>query len=204
MKKFGKKTVALVVAAVAALTIAGAAFAIVTFDPATGTGFVGKGDVQTVYAGQGIKANDQWLQTNALKVDFRAFGESSQDITWDCRNDEIGQNGQTQNKATTLTTTFQGLVTTVARDNSKGKNGPITGFYLRGYEGTPITTEEKAGPNPPVLNTESGLYEMQNGTCPANPSGWYLVQSSVVVGDPVPGDSGLQVTINGTNWFDIG
>ena len=38
MKKFGKRTIALVAGAVAALTIAGAAFAAVTFDPSQAQG----------------------------------------------------------------------------------------------------------------------------------------------------------------------
>src|ERR671919_607566 len=77
MKKFGKKTIALVAGAVAALTIAGAATAAVIFNPDDGTGFVGKGDVQLVYGW-----NNKALQDNAGAVQFRA--NSVSETTWTC------------------------------------------------------------------------------------------------------------------------
>lgn len=46
--------------ALAAATLATVAIAAVTFDPVTGTGFVGKGDVQTAFGW-----NNQQLQQNA-------------------------------------------------------------------------------------------------------------------------------------------
>ena len=51
---------------------------------------------------------------------------------------ELGNGGVSEiMQARSTTTSAQGLVTTVARDNSKGKNGGITGFFQQGYEGTP-------------------------------------------------------------------
>jgi hypothetical protein len=56
---------------------AGAVFAAVTFDPETGTGFVGKGDVQTAFGW-----NNKQLQDNAGLVQFRATTTS--ETTWTC------------------------------------------------------------------------------------------------------------------------
>jgi hypothetical protein len=176
MKKFGKKTIALVTGLVAALTIAGAAFAAVTFDPATGIGFVGKGDVQLVYGW-----NNKGLQDNAASVQFRANSEVVSEVSWVCTN---ANNEHTQERERTTTTSVQGVVSSIARERNQ-----ITGFNLTGYSGTPIQSSETEGP--PV------------NSCPAQPSSWYL---SSPAGDPevISSSSALQVSINGTNWFDIG
>ncbi len=133
------------------MALATPAMASVTFDPATGTGFVGKGDVQTVFTW-----SNKALQDNAATVDFRV--NSVTETNWTCTKivvlgtDELKE--IVQQRSTTTTT--KGLVTTVARDNSKGKDGPVTGFYLKGYEGTP------------VLGTDGP----EEGSCPADPSGF--------------------------------
>lgn len=54
----------------AALALATPASAAVTFDPASGTGFVGKGDVQTA-----LVWNNQQLQNNASAVTFSYLSE---------------------------------------------------------------------------------------------------------------------------------
>ena len=163
----------------ASLALASPAAATVTFDAATGTGFVGKGDVQTVF-----DWNNKTLQTNAATVDFRV--ESVSETTWTCTKFvELGNDGVNeviQKRATTTST--QGLVTTVARDNSKGKDGGITGFFLQGYEGTP--TLEVEGP--------------AVGSCPAAPSGFVYDQNA----QTTESGGGLEVTHDGTNWVSIG
>ncbi|AOT02362.1 hypothetical protein ASPU41_02360 [Arthrobacter sp. U41] len=75
-------------------------------------------------------------------------------------------------------------MTTVARDNSKGKDGSITGFYLQGYEGTP--TLETDGP--------------AVGTCPADPSGFVYDENA----QTTELGGGFEVTYDGTNWHSIG
>jgi hypothetical protein len=110
-----------------------AALAAVTFDPATGTGFVGKGDVQLVFGW-----NNKALQDNAGSVDFRSASTETSETTWTCKRDS-GE--QTQERLRTTTTTIQGLVTTVGRLKNQ-----ITGFNLNGYEGTPTTTTVSDGP----------------------------------------------------------
>jgi hypothetical protein len=94
--------------------------------------------------------------------------------------DELKENVQQRS----TTTTTKGLVTTVARDNSKGKDGPVTGFYLKGYEGTPVL-----GADGPAA-----------GTCPADPSGFVYNGNAVTT----ESGGGLQVTHDGTNWYSIG
>jgi hypothetical protein len=65
---FGKLRVVIPGTAAALVGIAflgGVALATTTFNPATGTGFVGKGDVQTPWGW-----NDQTLQSQAINVSF--------------------------------------------------------------------------------------------------------------------------------------
>ena len=175
-----KLYLAMGLALVAMLVAAGAAFAAFTFDPATGTGFVGKGDVQLIYG-----YNNQQLQTNASKIDFRAITTSQ--TSWTCTrpaptpNDPNKEIVQQRNN----TTTAQGLATTVARDNSKGKNGPVTGFNLTGYDSPPTVI---ASDGPAV------------GSCPAEPSGFAYDENAVTTTGPTQ----LQVTNDGgMTWFTL-
>lgn len=115
------------------VTGAGIALAIVTFDPASGTGFVGKGDVQEVFGW-----NNKALQDNANSVQFRVVTEEVTETTWTCDRDA---GPQTQERARTTTTETQGVVSSVARERNQ-----ITGFNLIGYEGTPTTTSTTEGP----------------------------------------------------------
>jgi hypothetical protein len=145
MKKFGRKTVALLIG-VAALTVTASALAAVTFDPATGTGFVGKGDVQLVFGW-----NNSQLQSNVGSVQFRALSTEVSETAWTCQRDA---GTQTQERARTTTTSIQGVVSSIARERNQ-----ITGFNLTGYSGTPTQTSETEGP--PL------------GSCP---NGWSVVQ----------------------------
>ena len=65
MNRVARRSVAVLAGAVMALSIATAAFAAVSFDPATGMGFVGKGDVQLAFGWNNAK-----LQQNAGGVTF--------------------------------------------------------------------------------------------------------------------------------------
>jgi hypothetical protein len=171
-----RKILMLAVAGVAVLALAGAAGAAVTFDAATGTGFVGKGDVQTVFGW-----NNPALQANADSVDFRASSEVVTEVSWTCTN---ASNEHIQERERTTTTSVEGIVTSVARVRNQ-----ITGFNLTGYDGDVTESSDTEGP---AVNS-----------CPANLSSWYL---STPAGDPevVSTGGGLQVSINGTDWFPIG
>ncbi|MDQ0730294.1 hypothetical protein [Arthrobacter sp. B1I2] len=159
--------------------LASPAVATVTFDPATGAGFVGKGDVQLVYGW-----NNKALQDKAGAVDFRV--NSSSETSWTCTKVVVQGNDETRDvvQQRNSSITFQGLVTTVARDNSKGKDGPVTGFYLQGYENG--ATVETSGP--------------AVGSCPADPSGFVYDDNAVTTGS----GGGLEVSADGTTWYHIG
>jgi opacity protein-like surface antigen len=146
-------------------------FAAVTFDPPTGTGFVGKGDVQLLYGW-----NNKQLQDNASSVQFQASTVEVTESTWTCDRDA---GPQTLERANTTTTTTQGVVSHIARERNQ-----ITGFILLGYDGDPVVETELDGP--------------AVGSCPA---GWTAID--LVEGDPAQTAGGLQVSIDGSNWFDL-
>jgi hypothetical protein len=156
-----------------ALATSAAVMAAVTFNPVTGTGFVGKGDVQLVYGW-----SNKQLQDNADSVQFQATSEVVTEVSWTCTN---SNNQNTQARERTTTTSIEGVVATVARERNQ-----ITGFMLNGYIGTPTQSSATEG-NP--LNS-----------CPSGP--WSLTTPA---GAPevVSSTSGLQVSIDGTAWFDI-
>jgi hypothetical protein len=161
------------------MAMAAPAMAVVTFDAATGTGFVGKGDVQTVF-----NWTNNVLQNSASSVDFRV--NSTVETVWTCTKVVVQGNDETREivQARSTTSSTQGLITTVARENSKGKDGAVTGFYLKGYEGTPVSVTD--GP--------------AAGTCPSDPSGFVYDGNAVTTET----GGGLQVTHDGTAWYSIG
>jgi hypothetical protein len=122
MKKFSIFAVAGAIAVTATV-----AFAAVTFDPETGEGFVGKGDVQ-----EALGWNNRQLQNNPDPLVFTASSVSQ--TTWLCRHD-TNQNAADQERSTTVTT--RGLVSAEARERNQ-----ITGFYLEGYTGTPTVVTD--------------------------------------------------------------
>jgi hypothetical protein len=139
-----------------------------------GTGFVGKGDVQEVFGW-----NNKALQDNAWMVKFQAKSEDVTEVTWVCTNTN---NDNIQERERTTTTTVEGLLSSTSRDRNQ-----ITGFILDGYDGAPTY-------GTPV--TEGPAVD----SCPSGP--WTLTTPA---GDPesVSSTVGLQVSINGTDWFDI-
>ncbi len=149
------------------LVTATVAFAAVTFEPATGTGFVGKGDVQLIYGW-----NNKQLQDKAVLVQFRATDVTER--SWECTNTN---NQKVQERERTTTTTQ--LVSKIDRVRNQ-----ITGFILEGFTGTPTSSTDG-----PPLNS-----------CPSGP--WVLTMPA---GDPVPveGEGGLEVSIDGANWFGL-
>ncbi len=105
----------------------------VTFDADTGTGFVGKGDVQLAFGW-----NNKQLQDNAAGVRFSVSATSTVETTWTCDKDTGPQTNERNN---TITTTTQGVLASVTRDRNQ-----VTGFTLLNYDGTPSETKEREGP----------------------------------------------------------
>lgn len=177
VSKITRKSAAIAVVAIAAaILIVAPAIASVTFDSTTGIGFIGKGDIQTLY-----NWKNKTFQDNARDVDFRFY--SASETTWTCTKIVTLRNGNTNEvvQQKSSSTTIQGLVTTVARENSRGKDGSVTGFNLNGWEGNQTTTTEG-----PAI-----------GSCPVNPSGFTYDNNAVTT--QIDG-SGLQVSIDGTYW----
>jgi hypothetical protein len=164
--------------ALAALTaglmmIATAAMAAVNFDPATGEGFVGKGEVQTAFGW-----NNPTLQGTADFVEFRSVSEVVSEVSWTCTNSN-NQNEQVRDRTTT--TSVQGVVGSVARTRNQ-----VTGFILTGYDGEPTESSESDGN---VLNS-----------CPSGP--WSLTTPAGDP-EVVSSTSTVQVSIDGEEWIDL-
>jgi hypothetical protein len=151
--------------AAAALTVAAAvpAGAAVTFDPATGTGFVGKGDVQFA-----LGLNNAQLQNGGPYV-FTYSAVTEQETSWVCLNE---RNGNQQERERTTTSTTTGVASSIERVRNQ-----ITGFNLAGFQGTPSVTATTEGP---PLNS-----------CPNANSSYVL--GSTVIGDPTVISGGLSV-----------
>jgi hypothetical protein len=163
MKKTMKSILALCVCLVAGTV----AYAAVTFDPVSGTGFVGKGDVQSA-----LGYNNAQLQEAAADLVFAYDSTVVTEVSWICTN---SNNQNTQERERTTTSTIQGVVSVVARNNN---NNQITGFNLDGYSGAPTTSTTTEG-NP--LNS-----------CPSGP--WSLTTPA---GEPEVISSTSVLTVNG-------
>ena len=150
------------IAATVALS-ATAVFAAVTFDPATGKGFVGKGDVQTA-----LGLNNAQLQAQASSLQFTAVSKSTTDWTCSKPHQSGDPDKEITNERTTETTT-QGIVSKVDRVKNQ-----INGFFLDGYTGTPTVTTDG-----PAVNT-----------CPAAASGFTFDEGS---SQTTPGSTQLYV-----------
>lgn len=143
--KYRKRFTAALVASMLAGSLA-VANAAVTFDAQTGTGFVGKGDVQTA-----LNLNNKQLQD--LSGTFAFSVSSVTESTWTCTKvvglGNGGENEIVQGRSTSTTT--QGVLASVERVRNQ-----ITGFHLTGYDGPATTVTD----GPAV------------GTCPADQSGF--------------------------------
>ena len=143
-----RATLTLVATAAVALAAPAAATAAVTFDPATGKGFVGKGDVQVPFGW-----NDSKLQQYAAGVTFTY--ESASDDTysvtceWETGNNKIVHH--IQRKRADVSSSVAYDVTKVDR---KSPNGKVTGFNLTG-KGTEVIDAE-------------GSVPVVGGQCPEN------------------------------------
>jgi hypothetical protein len=138
-----------------------------------GVGFVGKGDVQSVY-----DWNNSMLQGNADQVQFKF--SSTGTVSWYCegvntagitvktdvRNEDIGTNAY------------------IAFDARKNRAGQITGFILNGFEGNATTSNDIGScGNSTGFQVPFALVSEINYEGSAEPS--------------------LKVSIDGQTWFDL-
>jgi hypothetical protein len=157
------------------MMIATAAMAAVDFDPDTGAGFVGKGEVQEAFGW-----NNRQLQANADDVQFRVSSEVVTEVSWTCTNTN---NQNVQERERTTTTSLQGVLDSTTRERNQ-----VTGFILEGYDGDPTTGDpETEGP--------------QLNSCPQG-QGWSLTTPA---GDAevVSSSQTFQVSIDGEDWIDL-
>jgi len=153
MRKVRKLYLAMGLALVAMFVAAGAVFAAVTYDPATGVGFVGKGDVQLAF-----NLNNKQLQQNASKVTFTY--ETVGEYTLLCKADDTtrtnprtgevivtpGAEREFKNRTESVTSSLQG-----DPRQTKGQN-QFTGFKLSGINSVATTGQECPGGFPTELS----------------------------------------------------
>ncbi len=157
----------------ACLAVASAANAAVTYDE-NGIGFVGKGDVQSLY-----DWNNSMLQEYADVVEFRL--QSGGTATWKCS----GVNPGGVSVTSTHSVESDAVGAAVNFDARKNRVGQVTGFILNG---------------PLAGSTEFASV----GECPPDSNWRVprsLVPGSIVYegsGEPM-----LQVSIDGLDWYDL-
>jgi hypothetical protein len=169
-----KVSLAFAAAAASVALVASSASAAVVFDPATGEGFVGKGDVQDAFGW-----NNKQLQDNADAVQFSVSSTVVTEVTWVCTN---SNNEQTQDRERTTTTSVEGLVESVARERKQ-----VTGFNLAGYEGD---LEESSSTEGPAVNS-----------CPSGP--WTLTTPAGDPEVVESSGGGMSVSIDGETWIPL-
>jgi hypothetical protein len=150
------------------LVLVGAASASAYTMDSSGIGWVGKGEVQSAYGW-----NNKAMQDNVGGVTFVYDATATYDVT--CEFDNRGGHHVITNPKSTG---VNAAVSSDARNNSKGKAGPMTGWYLTGFgttstpgqdvpavgDGCPgnsglgaVTAVEQTGVG------EGGLYALWNG-----------------------------------------
>jgi hypothetical protein len=111
-----------------------AALATVTFDATTGTGFVGKGDVQLAF---GYNNAAMQSQANNVVFTYTATTDTQYEVVceWDTGNKKIVHHVQTTKKSLSAST-----VADVLKQNRNNPQGSLTGFFLKGYGVTTVVT----------------------------------------------------------------
>lgn len=121
------RSAALAFAAVA--TVVTSAYAATSFDPSTGTGFAGKGDVQIPFGW----SNSQ-LQAQAENVAFTYTKHEQYDVV--CES-TVGRRVRQKTK-----TSMDHLWSSVVKDTRTNKRGAVTGFHLTGTSSTIVNEGE--------------------------------------------------------------
>jgi hypothetical protein len=152
-------------AALAAVAItATAAYAAVTFDPTTGTGFVGKGDVQLAFGW-----NNATAQKEAKNVTFTYDAITTYDVTieFDAGRSSVHQI-ITQQKSTGVQASIQ---------SDPRKTGQYTGWNLIGLGGTVVTGDAlpNVGDSCPNGGPDSGCIVTAVSVVPEASTGGLLV-----------------------------
>lgn len=158
-------------AAAATALISTAAFASVSFDSSTGTGFVGKGDIQVLYGWNNAQA-----QSNAKLVSFSYDATDTYDVACEWTTTTGGPNSHEIFHDITVPRHTR-VASSINSDPRK--TGQYTGYNLNGFGST--TTE--------------GSVPTVGGTCPGN-SNVGIVTAVTLTGST----GGLSVTFNGISY----
>lgn len=138
-----------------ATSIAAIAHAAVTFDATTGTGFVGKGDVQTA-----LGLNNAQLQAQAESLTFTYSDTATYNVP--CQKETAGRK-----ETHTLENTFKRKQTVNGTiDYDARKQNQVNGFNLKGFGS--ITIDGKvacpggwdADGEPEIVSTSGGVLEV--------------------------------------------
>ena len=154
----------------AVATVATAAYA-ATFDPTTGTGFVGKGELQTPWGW-----NNATLQKEAEGVTFKV----SQQVTYEqeCSYLTGGRNPERVRETKEATRPLNSRVTYETRNN---KRGAVTGFILDGFGSSsgPVPTDLCTGRG---AQAEGPVEEVDRtaGTLKANHTAAFEIELEIV------------------------
>lgn len=146
-----------------------------------GVGFVGKGDVQSIYGW-----NNEGLQLNASSVQFR-YGASGQ-VTWLCEwwtgksGTTMGGGSGTLKYHSALSST-ELIAAAVSYDARKNKVGQVTGFLLNGMT--------------PGSGSNNNI-----GDCGGYGAGKTLVAGSINY-QIDSSEAQLEVSIDGINWYPL-
>lgn len=141
-----KKVLTMLAASVALAVFASAALAAVTFDPATGKGFVGKGDLQQPWGWNNAQMN---AKAGDVTFTYETTDRYTATCTWVTGEGTKGE--KTHNVDLPRTTKVQSTVSYEQRKN--GGNGNLTGFALDGFGD----------------NVASGVAPQVGDACPGNP-----------------------------------
>lgn len=176
MMKFNKIAMGTALAAVSL-----AALATVTFDTATGWGFVGKGDVQTLYGW-----NNQKAQQYSTQVSFSYNTVETYDA--ECTWETVTGKGKIIYHLVPVTRT-NSVNASVASDPRK--TGQWTGWNLKGWNGTPVIT---GGSVPQLGDPCPGVGWESSGNETGEPGTITLVTQTSSSG-------GLYVTFGGVSYL---
>jgi hypothetical protein len=135
-------------AAAALAVVSTAAMASVSFDNTTGTGFVGKGDVQLA-----LGLNN--AQVQAITPAFTYNATTITEVSWECTN---ANNEKVLERARTTTTSSTGVVSSSARVQNQ-----VTGYNLGGFA-VGSTTSSSSTEGPPL------------NSCPNSAGSWSLTR----------------------------
>jgi hypothetical protein len=158
--------------AAATALISTAAFASVTFNSTTGTGFVGKGDIQVLYGWNNAQA-----QSNAKLVTFSYDATDTYDVECEWTTETGGPNSKTVYHDITVPRHTR-VASSIQADPRK--TGQYTGYNLSGFGTT--TTE--------------GTVPVVGGTCPGASS-----VAIITAVTPTGSTGGLSVTFNGVSYL---